>query len=166
MDKFHLHHFFSVATDMIYKCEQENVIKALAMSHMVNSYIKYYLGRLSSVCACGVASATGTAVGIGYLLEMPINELPYVVDTMIANLSGMVCDGAKLGCSLKLSTAAASAIQSVYLLKNKSYADYHNGIVGRTPEESIKNLARLANKGMAQADSTITDILLEKNRIC
>lgn len=151
-----------VAADMIYKFDQEKVIRALAMSHLINSYIKYYLGRLSSVCACGVASATGSAIAIGYLLGIHISKLPHIIDTMVANLSGMTCDGAKLGCSLKLSTATAAGIQSVYLLKHNSYADMKNGIVGRSPEESIMNLSKLANEGMRPADNVITDILMSK----
>lgn len=154
-----------VAADIIYKYDKDKVIKALAMSHMVNSYIKYYLGRLSSICACGVASATGSAIGIGYLMDLSLDQLPHIIDTMIANLSGMICDGAKLGCALKLSTATAAAVQSVYLLKNGRYADCKNGIVGATPEESVKNLAKLANQGMQPADEVITDILLDKNRV-
>jgi L-cysteine desulfidase len=151
-----------VAADIIYNFDKDRVIKALAMSHIINSYIKYYLGRLSSVCACGVASATGSAIGIGYLLDIHIEKLPHIIDTMVANLSGMTCDGAKLGCALKLSTATAAAIQSVYLLKHNSYADMKNGIVGRSPEESIQNLAKLANIGMQPADHVITDILMSK----
>lgn len=154
-----------VAADIIYQYDQDKVIKALAMSHMINSYIKHYIGRLSSICACGVASATGSAIGIGYLMDLPIDQLPHIIDTMIANLSGMICDGAKLGCALKLSTATAAAVQSVCLLKKGRYANSKNGIVGTTPEESVKNLAQLANRGMQQADEVITDILLEKNRV-
>lgn len=151
-----------VAADIIYQYAPEKVNKALAISHVINSYIKHYLGRLSAVCACGVASATGAAMGIAYLMDMPLRSLPHIIDTMIANLSGMVCDGAKLGCSLKLSTASAAAIQSVYLLKHGSYADMRNGIVGPSPEVSIRNLALLANHGMYEADNMITQVLLSK----
>lgn len=152
-----------VAADMIYHFEEPALIKALAMSHIINGYIKYEIGRLSPICACGVASATGAAVGIGYLLGIDTKKLPHIIDTMIANLSGMACDGAKLGCALKLSTATAAAIQSVYLLMNNSFADCKNGIVGNTPEESIRNLGILANRGMSLADAVMTDIMLSKS---
>lgn len=151
-----------VAADMIYDYPEHQVVKALAMSHLINSYIKHAIGRMSSVCACGVASATGSAVGIAYLMGIGLDHVPKIIDTMIANLSGMACDGAKLGCALKLSTATAAAIQSVYLLKHDSYADCKNGIVGQTPEDSIENLGRLAREGMASADQVMTDILLSK----
>lgn len=151
-----------VAANLIYQYPEEALVKALAMSHLVNSYIKNAIGRLSPICACGVASATGAAVGIAYLMELPLEKIPHIIDTMIANLSGMACDGAKLGCALKLSTAAAAAVQSVYLLKSDSYADFKNGIVGKTPEESIANLGKLAKQGMAAADEVMTDIMLSK----
>lgn len=151
-----------VAADMIYDYPEHQVVKALAMSHLINSYIKHAIGRMSSVCACGVASATGSAVGIAYLMGIGLDHVPKIIDTMIANLSGMACDGAKLGCALKLSTATAAAIQSVYLLKHDSYADCKNGIVGHTPEDSIDNLGRLAREGMASADQVMTEILLSK----
>jgi len=151
-----------VAASMIFKYSTEQIATALAMSHLVNSYIKHAIGRLSPICACGVASATGSAVGIGYLFGIPQDQLPFIVNTMIANLSGMACDGAKLGCSLKLSTATAAAIQSVYLLKHQSYADQRNGIVGVTPEDSVRNLGLLANRGMSSADQVMTEILLSK----
>ena len=151
-----------VSANLIFDYSTEQVVKALAMSHLVNSYIKHAIGRLSPICACGVASATGSAVGIGYLFGLPIDQLPLIVNTMIANLSGMACDGAKLGCALKLSTATAAAIQSVYLLKHQGYADQRNGIVGVTVEESVRNLGLLANKGMSSADQVMTEILLSK----
>lgn len=151
-----------VAADKIHKYPEGEVARAIAMSHLTNSYIKHAIGRLSSICACGVASATGAAIGISYLEGIPLDRIPHIIDTMIANLSGMACDGAKLGCSLKLSTATAAAIQSVYLLKHESYADSKNGIVGKSPEASIENLGRLARDGMKSADQVMTDILLSK----
>jgi L-cysteine desulfidase len=152
-----------VAANIIYNFDEALLVKALAMSHIINSYIKNEIGRLSPICACGVASATGSAVGLGYLLGIDKNKLPHLIDTMIANLSGMACDGAKLGCSLKLSTATAAAVQSVYLLLNNSYADSRNGIVGFSPEESIRNLGKLARLGMSEADAVMTDIMLSKS---
>ncbi|KXG75143.1 L-cysteine desulfidase family protein [Thermotalea metallivorans] len=144
-----------------YPVEEEKLAKALAMSHMVNGYIKHHIGRLSALCGCGVASSTGAAVGIAWLMGANQEQIDGVIKNMIANISGMICDGAKVGCALKLATAASTAIQSAILALNNKIVPSKNGIVGETAEETIKNLGRLGQDGMDGTDHVILKIMKE-----
>jgi len=137
----------------------ERVAKALAISHVVTGYIKHYVGRLTPLCGCSIAASTGATCGIVWLMGGSVEQLENAIKNMIANQAGVVCDGAKPGCALKLGTAAASAVQSaIYALYNH-YAHDNNGIVTGTAEESIKNLGVLSKKGLSNVDKTIIEIM-------
>jgi len=133
----------------------EKLAKAVAISHIVNSYIKYYIGRLSALCACGVAAGTGSGVGIAWLMGASYDQIDGVIVNTIANTSGMICDGAKEGCALKLSTSASVAVQSAVLAINACIVPARNGIVAETVEETIMNLGVLSSEGMNIADAVI-----------
>ncbi|MBF8984444.1 serine dehydratase subunit alpha family protein [Lutibacter sp. B2] len=139
--------------------DQERLAKAIAISHMVNSYVKHYIGRLSAICGCGVAAATGSSVAIGWLMGANSKEIDGIIKNMIANLSGMICDGAKVGCALKLATSASAAIQSVLLALNGAIVPAQNGIVGETAEETIKNLGVVSSEGMNITDQVILKVM-------
>ncbi|MFT9496890.1 serine dehydratase subunit alpha family protein [Anaerosolibacter sp.] len=144
-----------------FQVSEEKLVKALAMSHIVNGYIKYYIGRLSALCGCGVASSTGAAVAIAWLMGANPQQIDGVIKNMIANISGMICDGAKVGCALKLATAASTAIQSAILALGNKVVPARNGIVAETAEETIKNLGRLGQDGMGSTDRVILKIMNE-----
>lgn len=146
-----------VAFKNIFKVEDEKLAKAVAISHIVNSYIKHYIGRLSALCACGVAAGTGSGVAIAWLMGANYDQIDGVIKNTIANTSGMICDGAKEGCSLKLSTSASVAVQSAILAINNSIVPGRNGIIAETAEETIVNLGVLSVEGMS-----ITDIIILK----
>ncbi|MCJ7691412.1 MAG: L-serine ammonia-lyase, iron-sulfur-dependent, subunit alpha, partial [Clostridiaceae bacterium] len=148
-----------VAYKNIFKVDNEKLAKAVAISHIVNSYIKHYIGRLSALCACGVAAGTGAGVAIAWLMGASYDQIDGVIKNTIANTSGMICDGAKEGCSLKLSTSASVAISSAILAINNSIVPARNGIVAETAEESIINLRVLSVDGMSITDTVILNTM-------
>ena len=142
----------------------EKIAKAVAISHIINSYIKHYIGRLSSLCACGVAAGTGSGVAIAWLMGASYEQIDGVIVNTIANTSGMICDGAKEGCALKLSTSASVAVQSAILAINDCIVPIRNGIVAETAEETIINLGVLSSNGMNVADTVILKTMKKMQR--
>lgn len=148
------------------KVDREKEIRALAISHLVTIYIKNYTGRLSALCGCGVAASTGAAVAIAYMLGADSKQIEGTIDNMIADVSGMICDGAKAGCALKLSTAAGVAVKAALLAMEGSVVPCDNGIVGLTCEDTIKNLGSVSSPGMVETDRVILKTMVEKNHCC
>lgn len=148
-----------VAYKRLYDVEDEKIVKALAISHLVTGYIKNYTGRLSPLCGCGVAASTGASAAITWLLGGDYEQIDGTIKNMVANISGMICDGAKVGCALKLATAASTAIQSSMLAINNSIVPARNGIVAEDAEETIKNLGILGTDGMDLTDKVILRIM-------
>jgi L-cysteine desulfidase len=141
--------------------DDERMAKSLAISHLINSYIKNYIGRLSAICGCGVAAGTGAGAALAWLMGASYDQIDGVINNMLANTSGMVCDGAKVGCALKLATSASAAVQSALLALEGSIVPMHNGIVGETVEETIRNLGIVSDKGMRITDSVILQVMRE-----
>ena len=142
-------------------CSEEQTLRALALSNLTVIYIKQSLGRLSALCGCVVA-ATGSAAGITYLMGGNYEEITYAIKNMIANISGMICDGAKPGCALKVTSGVATAIFSAYLAMQHSYADSTEGIVEDDIDRTIRNLTRIGHDGMKVTDDLILDIMTHK----
>lgn len=142
-------------------CSKERTLRALALSNLTVIYIKQSLGRLSALCGCVVA-ATGSAAGITYLMGGNYEEITYAIKNMIANISGMICDGAKPGCALKVTSGVATAIFSAYLAMQHSYADSTEGIVEDDIDRTIRNLTRIGHDGMKVTDDLILDIMTHK----
>ena len=140
---------------------EEQTLRALALSNLTVIYIKQSLGRLSALCGCVVA-ATGSAAGITYLMGGNYDEITYAIKNMIANISGMICDGAKPGCALKVTSGVATAIFSAYLAMQHSYADSTEGIVEDDIDRTIRNLTRIGHDGMKVTDDLILDIMTHK----
>ena len=142
-------------------CNEEQTLRALALSNLTVIYIKQSLGRLSALCGCVVA-ATGSAAGITYLMGGNYEEITYAIKNMIANISGMICDGAKPGCALKVTSGVATAIFSAYLAMQHSFADSTEGIVEDDIDRTIRNLTRIGHDGMKVTDDLILDIMTHK----
>ena len=142
-------------------CSEEQTLRALALSNLTVIYIKQSLGRLSALCGCVVA-ATGSAAGITYLMGGNYEEITYAIKNMIANISGMICDGAKPGCALKVTSGVATAIFSAYLAMQHSFADSTEGIVEDDIDRTIHNLTRIGHDGMKVTDDLILDIMTHK----
>ena len=142
-------------------CTEELTLRALALSNLTVIYIKQSLGRLSALCGCVVA-ATGSAAGITLLMGGNYEEITYAIKNMIANISGMICDGAKPGCALKVTSGVATAIFSAYLAMQHSFADSTEGIVEDDIDRTIRNLTRIGHDGMQITDDLILDIMTHK----
>ncbi|SFJ53000.1 L-cysteine desulfidase [Terrisporobacter glycolicus] len=154
-----------VAYSSKYPQSDEKLAKALAISHLVTAYVKNFTGRLSAVCGCGVAASTGASAGIAWLMDGKINHIYGAIENMIADLSGMICDGAKAGCALKLSSAASAAVQSAVIAKQGYAVPPLNGIVGTQVEQSIQNLGRVSDKGMQITDEIILNVMNDMNKV-
>lgn len=150
-----------VAYHELFHLDDDRYARAIAMSHIVNSYIKNAIGRLSALCGCGVAAGTGASVALAWLMGSSHKQLEFTVKNMLANTSGMICDGAKVGCALKLATSASAAVQSAILANNDIAVPAYNGIIGDTVEKTIDNLRILSNEGMLKADQVMLNIMRE-----
>lgn len=148
-----------VAYSEKHNISDEKLAKAAAMSHLINGTIKNAIGRLSSICGCGVAAGTGASVGIAWLMGATSTQIEGVIQNMIANTAGMVCDGAKDGCSLKLATSASAAVQSAILAINNVIVNPGSGIIGKGADETIKNLGILSNEAFMNVDQIIIKIM-------
>ncbi|MBN2899495.1 MAG: serine dehydratase subunit alpha family protein [Clostridia bacterium] len=137
----------------------EKMAQALAMSHLINCYIKHFIGRLSAICSCGVSAATGASSAVTWLMGGSVETIEGTIQNMIGNISGLICDGAKNGCALKLATAASMGIHSAFLSQSGAIIAKRDGIVGRTVEESIRNLGVVGEQGMRVTDLVILDVM-------
>ncbi len=142
---------------------KEQTEKALAFAHLVNRYINAHVGKLSPMCSCVMASSTAAAAGITYLLGGTDEQIGYAIRNMSGTVTGMICDGGKVGCALKVSTGSAAALLSAITAVNDAPLRVRDGICAETPEDCIRNMARVGNKGMESTDKEILNIMIEKN---
>lgn len=140
---------------------EEELIRALMLSHLTAIYIKQSLGRLSALCGCVVAS-TGSSVGIVYLMGGDYNRCCAAVKNMVANLTGMICDGAKPSCSLKLTSGVSTAILSALLAMEGKCVTSQEGIVDDDIDRSIHNLTAIGADAMCITDEMVLDIMTNK----
>ena len=141
--------------------DRERTIRALVLSHLAVIYIKQSLGRLSALCGCVVA-ATGSSCGITYLMGGGYDEVTYAVKNMIANLTGMICDGAKPSCALKLASGVSMAVLSAMMAKAGQCVSSLEGIIDDDVDRSIRNLTRIGRDGMNETDRLILSIMTSK----
>ncbi len=141
--------------------DEEKLIRALTLSHLTVIYIKQSLGRLSALCGCVVAS-TGSSCGIAYLMGGGYNEVAMAVKNMVANLTGVICDGAKPSCSLKLATAVSTALLSAVMAMEHRCVTSLEGIVDDDVDKSIRNLTSIGSQGMQHTDKMILSIMTNK----
>ena len=140
---------------------EEELIRALTLSHLTAIYIKQSLGCLSALCGCVVAS-TGSSVGITYLMGGNYEQIAHSVKNMIANLTGMICDGAKPSCALKLTTGVGTAVMSAMLAIQHKYVTSAEGIIDDDVDRSIHNLTSIGSRGMDETDRFVLDIMTHK----
>ncbi|MCD8208604.1 MAG: L-serine ammonia-lyase, iron-sulfur-dependent, subunit alpha [Bacteroidales bacterium] len=139
----------------------ERLARALVLSHLVAIHIKSYLGKLSALCGCVVAS-TGSSCGLVYLRGGGYEQVCATIKNMIGNIMGMVCDGAKCGCALKVASGVSSSVQSSVLAMDGICISENDGIIDHDIEKTIANLGRIGSVGMQTADDMILDIMVCK----
>lgn len=140
---------------------EEELIRALMLSHLTVIYIKESLGRLSALCGCVVA-ATGSSCGITWLMGGTYEQITYAVQNMIANLTGMICDGAKPSCALKVTTGVSTAVLSAIMAMENRCVTSVEGIIDQDVDQSIRNLTRIGSQGMNETDRLVLDIMTNK----
>ncbi len=140
---------------------KEKELRALALALLVTIYMKSYVGQLSALCGV-LLSTAGAACGITYIMGGDIQQLSMTLKNMTGSVTGMICDGAKYGCSHKISSSVGAAVQSSLLAINHHYLNGMNGIVDDDVEETIKNIGYIANEGMAATDDVILKTMLNK----
>lgn len=141
--------------------DDRTLARALVLSHLVAIHIKGYLGKLSALCGCVIAS-TGSACGLVYLRGGSYEAVCSAIKNMIGNITGMVCDGAKVGCAMKVASGVASAIQSAVLAMDGTCISENDGIIEKDIEKTIRNLGQIGSVGMQSADNMILDIMVCK----
>ncbi len=145
------------------KADEEQTIRALALSHLTVIYIKQSLGRLSALCGCVVA-ATGSSCGITYLMGGGYEQVVSAVKNMIANLTGMICDGAKPSCAMKVTSGVATAVLSAMMAMEGRCVTSVEGIIEEDVDRSIRNLTRIGRDGMCETDRMVLEIMTGKSR--
>lgn len=136
--------------------------RGLAFAHLVNRYCNAYVGKLSPMCSCVMCSSTAAAAGIAFLLGGKDEQIGHAIRNMAGTVTGMLCDGGKVGCALKVSTGSASALISAIHAVSGTVLRTSDGICGETPEDCIRNMAAIGTRGMALTDRAILDIMTEK----
>ncbi len=141
---------------------EEELTRALMLSHLTAIYIKQSLGVLSALCGCVVAS-TGSSCGITYLMGGRYEQISFAVKNMIANLTGMICDGAKPSCALKLTSGVSTAVLSAMLAMQQKCVSSVEGIIDDDVDKSIHNLTSIGAEAMNETDRKVLDIMTHKS---
>lgn len=142
---------------------EEELIRALMLSHLTAIYIKQSLGKLSALCGCVVASI-GSSCGITYLMGGDYARICASVKNMIANLTGMICDGAKPSCSLKITSGVSTALLSSLLAMEGKCVSSGEGIVDNSVDKSIRNLTNIGADAMCKTDDMVLNIMTHKEK--
>lgn len=144
------------------ECDERTMLEAVGLSHLVTGYIKAHTGRLSAVCGCSVAAGAGASAGVCYLLGGTLHHMAGAIKNLAEDLAGIICDGAKSGCALKLATAAGTAVQAALFALQGVDVQATDGIIGISPEQTLRNIGALSTEGMIETDRTILRIMLQK----
>jgi L-cysteine desulfidase len=143
--------------------KRERLAEALAISHLMTIYVKLQIGKLSASCACAMAASVGAGCGLAYMFDYGMEAIENTVGMLAANLTGMICDGAKVSCSFKLATAACTAVQTALFAGKGISAPSGDGVLASSPEATIRNLGMVSTYGMRETDRVILDLMCEKN---
>ncbi len=146
-----------------FKVPERRILKSIALSHLVNSYIKVFTGELAPICGCAVAAGVGASVAVVWQRGgADPRRTALAVNTVISDIGGMLCDGAKSGCALKVASSADSAIRAAWMAVHGEGITDEEGFVGRTAEETIRNISLISTAGMDKVDRIILDIMSAK----
>lgn len=150
-----------VAARQMGACE-EKMLRALALSELITIHTKTHIGRLSVLCGCGISAATGVCAGLIRLMDGDYESVASGIRTMVADITGMVCDGAKPGCAIKIATSVQAAFQAASLAIMGAGAKEPGGIICQDIEKTLHNMGRLGNEGMSGANDTILQMMQGK----
>jgi L-cysteine desulfidase len=140
---------------------EEKLIRALILSNLMAIYIKEFVGQLTALCGILTAS-TGASCGICYLLGGTLKEISGTINNMAASITGMICDGAKQGCALKVSAGVSSAVYCALLAMEGSFVAHTDGIISKDVDQTVRNIGELATKGMLETDRHILKTMIKK----
>lgn len=141
---------------------REELMRAVCLSYLVTIFVKAHIGRLSVMCACAIAGGLGVGCGCCYLMDLGLEGIEKTVKNIVGSIGGVVCDGAKFGCAMKLATAAGVAIESARLAKEGICIPDGDGIVCYSADETIAMLGRIAAPGMVSANEYMAKEIIER----
>lgn len=142
---------------------EDRILESIAVAHVLNAYVKCFLGELSVVCGCAVAAAVAAATAIVYQHEgIRLDKITSAVNNVVGDLSGLICDGAKPGCSMKTVSGVDAALRAAFMAIEGFGIAAADGLLGHSAEQSIRNLSRITLEGMFPVDPTLVTILQEK----
>jgi L-cysteine desulfidase len=145
----------------------ERIIESLAVAHLVNAYVKCFVGEISAICGCAMAAGIGSATAIVYQQKgADLERIGMAVGNVVGDLCGLLCDGAKPGCAMKAVSAVDSALRSALMALRGHGMSSDDGLTGHTIEDSLQNLGRMARVGMRRVDPTMLHILQDKAARC
>ena len=150
------------ASTQVNHYSEEQLLRATALSYLICMYIKEYSGKLSAFCGCAIAAGTGMACGLAFLKGGTLKTLQLVIQNMASSITGMICDGGNHGCTMKGIVAVDAAFQSVNLALEGIAIGNSHGINGHSPEETMRNIGRIASPGMVETESIIVKMMREK----
>ena len=150
------------ASTQVNHYSEEQLLRATALSYLVCMYIKEYSGKLSAFCGCAIAAGTGMACGLAFLKGGTLKTLQLVIQNMASSITGMICDGGNHGCTMKGIVAVDAAFQSVNFALEGIAIGNSYGINGYSPEETMRNIGRIASPGMVETESIIVKMMREK----
>lgn len=136
-------------------------VRAVAFGHLVNRYINAFVGKLSPMCSCVMCSSTAAAAAITFLLGGNDQQIGWAIRNMSGTVTGMICDGGKVGCAMKVSTGSFAALTSALHAVNNVALRTSDGICAETPEQCIKNMASIGIRGMKDTDAEILRLMTE-----
>lgn len=142
--------------------DEDRMFRAVTLSHLVAIYIHCHFGLLSALCGATVAGA-GAACGLVYLMGGTVEQIGYAINNMMGTVTGMLCDGAKPDCAMKVAACINTAFLSASMAINNISVQPNEGIVDNCPDQTVKNFVRLGNDGSPVMDNIVLDIMLAKN---
>lgn len=148
-----------------YGKNREDLLRALSLSYLLTIYIKSHIGRASAMCACVVGASSGIAAGTAFLLGGSLSQVEMAIQNTIPNFFGVLCDGARVACALKLSTAIGAAIECAYFALGNVVLPANQGVLGKTADESIAFLGKMGKEGMIETDKALCKAMYGKNHV-
>ena len=150
-----------IETAHLLGASREQLLRALAISELVAMEVKTHIGRLSALCGCSIAAAIGAASAMVFLRGGNVEQLASAVNLMVGDITGIICDGAKPGCALKIATAVSAAQRAAVLALSLEHTVQPYGIVSSDVEATIQNLGTLGRDGMGNANDVVLRMMLD-----